>query len=117
MKNSALLLMLLFFSCGKESSLSPNLQRCTLSDNGWVVIKEVNDIEGTIVLDTANKYLISFKNSNQTGWYSMRPCNLPENYKTPNSRVKISGTIYTSPRIDYDYHYDPIELTSIRFTN
>jgi hypothetical protein len=115
MKTTSLLLMLLFFSCGKESSLSPNLQRCTLSDSGWIVVKVIHNIEGTIVLDTANTYLISFEDSNQTGWHSMLPCNLPENYKIPNSRVKISGKIYTYPRLDYAY--DPIELTSIRFTN
>ena len=115
MKTSSLLLMLLFFSCGKETSLSPNLQRCTLSDNGWVVIKEVNDIEGTIVLDTANKYLITLDDKKIIGWNNVRPCNLPDNYKNPHSRVKLSGKLYNHPRIDYAY--SPIELTSIRFND
>jgi hypothetical protein len=115
MKSTSLLLMLLFFSCGKETSLSPNLQSCTLSDTGWIVIKEVNDIEGTIVLDTANKYLISLDNKKIIGGDSMLPCNLPDNYKNPDSRVKLSGKLYTHPRIDYAYL--KVELTSILFTD
>jgi hypothetical protein len=115
MKTSSLLLMLLFFSCGKESSLSPNLQRCTLSDNGWVVVKVLHNIEGTIVLDTANKYLISLDNKKIIGGDSMLPCNLPDNYKTADSRVKLSGKLYTHPRIDYAYL--KVELTSILFTD
>jgi hypothetical protein len=115
MKTSSLLLMLLFFSCGKETSLTPNLQSCTLADSGWFVQKEIHDIEGTIVLDTSNKYLISLEDRKLTGWEYLGPCNLPDNHKTPNSKVKISGKIYSHRHLDYPY--PPFELTSIRFSN
>lgn len=110
-----LLVSLLAISCGKNISLSPNLQSCTFSDNEWFVENEIRNVEGTIVLDSLEILVISIEDTKQTGWKGLVACNMPESFKMPNRKVKISGKIYSHPRMDY--RYAPVELTSINFSN
>lgn len=106
---------LLSISCRRDTSLSPNLQRCTFSDNEWFVEREIQHVEGTVVQDTLEMFVISFEDRQQTGWTGLVACNMPDSFKISNRKVEISGKIYSHPRMDY--RYAPIELTSIRFSN
>ncbi len=116
MKMRCLILPIFLFciSCEKNTLLSPNLQKCTFSDNEWFVYSEIHNIEGTVVLDSLDKFFIDFKDTKETGWERLIACNMPQSFKVANRKVKISGNIYSHPRMDY--RYAPIELTSINFS-
>jgi|GEM_PF-1620252 len=123
MKTSVLVLLLLFCtlqSCKHENPASAKLtftqlSSCMLSEKSeeWFVTSEAKEVSGTILKNeysgTTELFIIALDDSYNT---KVSPCNLPSAFAALNTKVIVSGKIYSHPRIDYGYA--PMELSSIR---
>ncbi|MFS0489365.1 hypothetical protein [Leadbetterella byssophila] len=121
MKTISLLVIFLFpvlQSCKQESLKSGSLSKCVLLEQeSWTVQSEIQDITGTILKsqftnDTTQLFIIALDDQYNT---EVSPCNLPPTFETLDTKVIVSGKIYTHPTLDYPY--PPIELSSINHLN